>query len=364
MMTPPACCAVRTSRTAALALLPGYSFTCHTFQPTCLVTLRRLRDLCALYHLRVTQLAVPPSKQELTLDPKSLHLSRIPTTVITLTFRPPMTDSSVEPSWAAFSAAASDCQDREPWRLSDPDSSALPAGEEVQRWLATWKGLPPLRAAGQCSAFLHQPLRRQARLPHTCRPPPLWSPLAGAQQPLRLPLQPGSLPFSLTFLQLGQQVDQPPALGVLPASLLYLALKYHHDTLQGSLPMSLERLRLWKWTHPLQAGVWPSGLKALHFEGHDRLLLPHVFPSSLLYLSFWRFDQPLLPSVLPSSLVELHLGDFYSHPLPPGALPSSLRRLSVCCSSSQPLQVGSLPEGPLFLCFVPRENIWAASLPP
>ena len=76
MMTPPACCAVRTSRTAALALLPGYSFTCHTFQPTCLVTLRRLRDLCALYHLRVTQLAVPPSKQELSCTPKKEYRRR------------------------------------------------------------------------------------------------------------------------------------------------------------------------------------------------------------------------------------------------------------------------------------------------
>ena len=46
---------LRTSRTAALALLSGYAFTSHTFQPTSLIALRRLRDLCVEYKLRIRQ---------------------------------------------------------------------------------------------------------------------------------------------------------------------------------------------------------------------------------------------------------------------------------------------------------------------
>ena len=82
------------------------------------------------------------------------------------------------------------------------------------------------------------------------------------------PLQPGSLPSTLSSPQLGYELDQRLGPGVLPASLLYLSvtarIKHHHQLLLPSLPASLERLKLYSWPRPLQAGALPPQLKALH----------------------------------------------------------------------------------------------------
>ena len=81
-----------------------------------------------------------------------------------------------------------------------------------------------------------------------------------------LPLRLGSLPSTLTFLQLGEQFQQPLAPGVLPASLRYRSMNLNEASgalLEvGSLPASLERLRLMLWSPPLEAGLLPAQLEA------------------------------------------------------------------------------------------------------
>ena len=113
---------LHTSHSGALVLLPSYTFTSHIFQPPTLSSLRRLRDLCLTYSLCITQLGLPKNVKELTLDPTPPHLSPIPATVTALTLCPPMRSytGGLEGHWAAMSAAASDWQDREPWRLPYP----------------------------------------------------------------------------------------------------------------------------------------------------------------------------------------------------------------------------------------------------
>ena len=358
---------LRTSRTAALALLPGYSFTCHTFQPTCLVTLRRLRDLCALYHLRVTQLALPESITELTFDAAPPHLSPIPASVTALSLGPVHSHPRFEhPRWAALSAAASDWQDREPWRLPDPHTSLESLGEaEEQRQLTGWvsdvdRVRYPAPWCDDSVGCFNRPLA-PGLLPSGLR-------VLLLHHTYNQPLRPDCLPSSLTFLQLGYYFNLPIAPSSLPASLLQLSVEGpmydHHQSLLPSLPASLQRLRLNFWPHALQAEGWPAGLKALHLSQLHRPLQPHVLPSTLLYLSLNYVQHPLLPDVFPSSLVELHLGkDCYNHPLTPGVLPSSLRRLTLGGAFCQLLQVGSLPEGLLFLRFNPGPSILPALQP-
>ena len=113
---------LRTSRTTALALLPGYTFTSHVFTPTSLGSLRRLRDLCLTYDLRVTQLSLPDAVKELPLDSTSPHMSPIPASVTALSLRPPRDGASCyqqQQRWAAFSAPAPGWQHREERRLLD-----------------------------------------------------------------------------------------------------------------------------------------------------------------------------------------------------------------------------------------------------
>ena len=113
-----------TSHATALTLLPGYAFTSHIFRPASLASLRRLRDQCVLYRLRITQLDLSASIKQLTFDDEPPDQSPIPASVIVLSFGAWMSDDEedkkVDEGWAALSAAASDWQQRERWRLPRP----------------------------------------------------------------------------------------------------------------------------------------------------------------------------------------------------------------------------------------------------
>ena len=363
---------LRTSRTAALALLPGYTFTSHIFQPTSLASLLFLRRLCLTYRLRITQLDLPASLRTLTFNAASPRFSPIPASVTALSLCYHPVDSS--PRWAAFSAAAADWPDREPWRLPDPHPSPLWFGAQGKGWQLT------LASTSEQFDYLDCPI--------PCFADPIGDldcplPPGLLHEGLRLlrfnsgynhPLQPGSLPSSLTFLQLGAMFDQPLAPGILPASLRCLSMvagHYHHRLVQGSLPASLERLSLWHWSQPLEVEVLPPRLKTLHLHGFNHPLERHVLPLSLLFLSLDSFSKDIRPGHLPPSLVELRLGwrpspvehrpGRFHRPLHAGALPASLRRLTMSNGLHQRLQLRSLPEGLLFFRFNCQ---WPASQPP
>ena len=100
---------LRTSRTTALALLPSYAFTSHMFRPASLASLRRLRDLCVAYKLRISQLALPHELMDLSCDATPPHHWPIPASVTALSLSPlgPKRDDSGDSRcWAALSAAA------------------------------------------------------------------------------------------------------------------------------------------------------------------------------------------------------------------------------------------------------------------
>ena len=364
---------LRCSNAAALALLPGYTFRCHVFQPASVASLRRLRDLCLTYGLRVTQLALPRRVGELTFDPTPPHLSPIPSSVLALSLGPlEISPAEVEPHWAALSAAASNWQNQEPWQLPYPQPSAHSDGKEDhtdEQWTAAlqqrwqdgddfWPFDPLLPAFIEYQGGLQQSPPR-GLLPDGLRALRFAH---GYDQPL----QANSLPARLTLLQFGWGVREPPLPGVLPAQLLSLSLpsSCYPPLVVGSLPSSLQRLRLdggWSYMPP---DVLPQRLQALHVGATSAPMQPGILPASLLYLSTsHNFSEPILLSVLPFSLVDLRLGHGYNHPLLPGILPASLRRLTLGGQYRQPLQLGSLPDGLLLLRFLPT-NSSAPKLPP
>ena len=353
---------LRTSHTAALALLPGYTFTRHIFQPADLASLRRLRDLSLTYSLRVTQLALPEQMKELVFDPTSPGPSPIPPFVTALTFAPFSRGRSsqlAEPSWADFSAAASDWQNTNPWSLPDFRSWSQVRGPQ---WRPRCQLLPPsdfLLLLPSFFSYVDAPdWGINCSLPPGLLPEGLKA--LRVNDAFNMPLLPGSLPSTLTFLHLGLRYNQRLQPGVLPDQLVHLTVgsKYVHPLHPGVLPASLERLALWNsLRHPLEVGELPLHLKVLDINGFfDHQLLPGVLPLSLLFLGLYDFHQPFLPNVLPPSLVELRLGQRYNHTFAPGVLPSSLRALSLGGGYGESLQPGSLPEGLLFLRFAQRGN--------
>ena len=324
---------LRTSRTTALALLPGYAFASHTFEAASLSSLCNLRDLCLTYGFRISQLGLGRDFTVVDFDCSPPHLSPFPSTLTSL--RLGQLYQSVEKQrWAALSAAACHWQHTEPWLLPHSHPEAQVHGTNGQRWQRPTEG------------WAFGSLR--------CRLPPGLLPcglrVLQLNGDFNQPLEPGSLPSSLTYLVFGDRFNQPLPPGVLPASLLHLTLgsRYRHPLGPGSLPESLERLLLLS-SLPLRAVVLPPSLRALYLSDLNEPLRPHALPSSLLYLAFYNYTHPLVANALPSSLIDLSLGGLaYQHPLPPGVLPSSLRDLSVK-AFAKPLQPGALPEGLQFL---------------
>ena len=291
-------------RKAAVALLLGYAFTSHTFQPTSLASLRLLRDLCLTYCLLIRQVSLPADVKQLVVDPAPPHLSPIPPSVLALSLGSSGYQDEPEPSWAALSEAASGWPGTSLWRLPTPfNFTTQRIGEQEER---------------------EQRLRRWAAQPDE---------------------------------QLSDEWDHPLQPGVLPSSLLHLSLpeRYRHRLGPGVLPASLESLSMTVgFRQPLTGVAWPPRLKALLLRGGEwpvEPLQPHSLPSSLLVLCLRDISIPLPVGVLPSSLVELRLGDAYNHHLPPGGLPASLRLLTLGSGFDHQLYVGSLSEGLQFLRF-------------
>ena len=93
-----------------------------------------MRNLCLAYRLRVTQCCVHALTTHIPFDLTRPDLSPIPASVTSLTL-----STCYDPRWRTFSAAGGDWQDREPWRLPDPQSSWESYGEEEkQRQLTRW----------------------------------------------------------------------------------------------------------------------------------------------------------------------------------------------------------------------------------
>ena len=90
------------------------------FQPSSIDSLRRLRDFCLTYRLRMTRLCLPLGMMELTFDPIHPHPSLVPASVTALALCPLDTDQDKSEADSALNAAAweSHWQDRHFGRLS------------------------------------------------------------------------------------------------------------------------------------------------------------------------------------------------------------------------------------------------------
>jgi len=124
------------------------------------------------------------------------------------------------------------------------------------------------------------------------------------------PLDQGSLPSSLTDLQLLGHFNQPWEHFILPDTLTSLKLgwKFNSTNLPDHLPPNLTCLTSIGWNHPLLSTVLPSCLQTLRLF-HFNQPLTHL-PPSLRSLELENYNHPLLQ--LPP-LTELWLPDFFNN---------------------------------------------------
>ena len=100
---------LRTSRSTALALLRGYTFTTPIFEAASVPSLRRLRDLVLAYQLRITQLGLRADIAVVDFECLPPQLSPFLSTLFSIRFgHYPVGHDRAEQElhWATLSAAA------------------------------------------------------------------------------------------------------------------------------------------------------------------------------------------------------------------------------------------------------------------
>lgn len=168
-------------------------------------------------------------------------------------------------------------------------------------------------------------------------------------------LQPGTLPETLEDLRLSDFYNTSLR-GVLPTRLekLFVGNEFN-QSITGVLPSSLRELYLGdKFTQRLRIGDLPVELEVLEF-GKDYSNTPiddDVLPVGLCSLTLPDgFDQPLTQRTLPSGLISLTFGSYFSGPIEPGSLPASLQRVTIGQYYDADIEVGVLPSGVRSLAF-------------
>ncbi|GAM25435.1 hypothetical protein SAMD00019534_086100 [Acytostelium subglobosum LB1] len=108
-----------------------------------------------------------------------------------------------------------------------------------------------------------------------------------------------------------------------------------------TLPQSL--LSLYLETRPLLPGSLPASLTHVQIMNIEQPLFPGFLPDTLKEAALY-LDQPLTTGVLGSQLTMLTFGGGFNQPLPIGCLPSSLTILDMGYKFDQSLPAGCLPD--------------------
>eukprot|EP01133_Synstelium_polycarpum_P007475 gene7475-8746_t len=164
------------------------------------------------------------------------------------------------------------------------------------------------------------------------------------------PLEPNTLPDSLTHLTFGACFNTPLQLGSIPTSVSHLDLgtQYNHKLKTGCIPNSVVHLKLSDcynqslsipnsvknlifgsaFNQPLKLGLIPRGVTSVTFgEQFNQDLPKGSLPSSILTLRFGdRFDQEISASNLPNNIETLEFGHHFDQAIP--SLPQSVKNLT------------------------------------
>ena len=341
--------ALPVSRGFTIALLRRFTFHSHVFRPPSTPHLHSCLALYSKFDLRITRLSLPKDFNSALLE-EGTGRPLLPASLIALAM------GAGDPSRSADS-------------MFNDLSNLLSTGEMRQH---------PAEAKGEYYALAR---RVDAGSSWRLRPyREVYSTFRGAIPPGALPLglrflqlndwhepqlMEGSIPPTVTFIQLGRHFTQP--LSLLPPSLTHLLLKppISRPIAAGEWPTSLRWLYLGQgFQQPLEAGSLPQQLLGLDM-GQALIhvpIVPGLIPNSVTHLRLTQtFDQPL-QGLLPDGLQHLHLGYNHKQPITPHLLPSSLVELVLSHCYQLPLVPGSLPDG-LQLLQLPEDS-WEHPLQP
>ncbi|GAM23183.1 hypothetical protein SAMD00019534_063580, partial [Acytostelium subglobosum LB1] len=198
--------------------------------------------------------------------------------------------------------------------------------------------LPPTLTELLIDAHFNQSLDAVSTLPALTR---LELPLTYDHE-----IAPGHLSPSLTWLRLGKGHTKAPIIPSSLKSLELNCTYFNFIATMAQCP-SLTRFVVNKhFNDPLKVGSLPNTLTELDLRSmFGRPIEPGVLPAGLTRLAMSDYyNQPIPPGVLPEGLTDLSLGDEFDQPLVEGGLPASLTRLCLSENFNQDINSAVFPK--------------------
>lgn len=162
----------------------------------------------------------------------------------------------------------------------------------------------------------------------------------------RIVINPGSLPSTITRLELGREFAVMPIPGSFHSGLIHLEFSnLFNYSFANLLPETLQYLYTGAvFNLPIDPGTLPQSLTYLKFGSEfNQKLFPGSLPNKLQTLIFGHeFITEIDQNVLPESLTKLHFVS-YNHKF--CSLPKTLKTLSVGSGWNQPIFPGDFPTG-------------------
>ncbi|KAN0035757.1 hypothetical protein ACTA71_005048 [Dictyostelium dimigraforme] len=132
-------------------------------------------------------------------------------------------------------------------------------------------------------------------------------------------------PFLKSTLAIGKHI-------IIPSNIIKLKISLpNNDSMQiGSVPSTIKDLFLDRSLFKqIPINMIPTSVTTLHIDFYSYNLFPGLIPNSVLNLSFGFYNQPLFENSIPSSVINLNLGRYFNHNISSNNIPSSIRSLKL-----------------------------------
>ncbi|EGC36241.1 hypothetical protein DICPUDRAFT_47250, partial [Dictyostelium purpureum] len=176
-----------------------------------------------------------------------------------------------------------------------------------------------------------------------------------------VPLLPGSLPESLTYLKLGRHFNHPITPDLLPIHLKKISFGPNFNITKITIESISDTLSIFNYYSP---SIIRPNLTSLKFADMDYNvpIKPGMIPSTLRELTLpTDFNHPLhevfainncpyyIPVFPAYGLTKLYITNYFNQPIPPYVLPRTLKELKIGFSFTQELYFESIPDSVTFL---------------
>lgn len=163
------------------------------------------------------------------------------------------------------------------------------------------------------------------------------------------PITPGTVPDSVVLLSFSACYQQMIPPGAISNNVKSLVLGFNDLPLclePGSIPSTIEFLELGYYFIDIEEAD-------LYNESAELNIPADVIPTTITRLVL---NQLPCPDTIPAHITQIDFGSLFNRPIPVGVIPDTVKTIVFCCDFNQPIEPGSIPSSVERLAFGYRFN--------